>query len=107
MRSQFLQSPQLGGIGRRGKASIAPLAAYAAGGYVPPLVLDHVGDVYGVGGAVSSFGDTVTFARTSAASYFNASGVMQTAASGEARTAHHLYVDSAWSLRNARKLVMP
>ncbi len=97
MRSQFLQSPQLGGIGRRGKASIAPLAAYAAGGYVPPLVLDHVGDVYGVGGAVSSFGDTVTFARTSVASYFNASGVMQTAASGMARTGHHLYTDSTWT----------
>jgi hypothetical protein len=45
---------------------------------------------------MTSFSDIFSFARASAATYVDASGILQTAASGVARTGHHIYSGSAW-----------
>lgn len=69
---------------------------FSVNGAAPALVASfrkgifHSGDVHG-------FDNLFTFARASTATYFDHNGVLQTAASGEARTAHHKWDGSAWT----------
>ena len=45
---------------------------------------------------MSALSDIATFARTGTATYVDSDGVLQTAATGVPRTAHHLWDGSAW-----------
>lgn len=74
---------------RRRRAGGGPrLSSYAANGTSPDLVADFKAGKY-LGG-LSSFGD-LTFSRSGAARYMDASGIAQSAADGVARTGHHIY----------------
>ena len=67
--------------------------AYNVAGFRPPLVMDPKRDKYIANGAVTTFADATEFTRASSATFMDANGVLQTAATGVARTAHHFYKD--------------
>lgn len=72
------------------------LIPYKVGRFAPPLVADFVEGYYRVDGADTTFGDMFTFARASAGTYMDSSGVLQTASSGVARVGHHVYESGSW-----------
>ena len=78
------------GIGVSGQAGGF---SYAEGGFVPPYVLDFERATYVANSAYTTLDDATTFARTGTATYLDSSGVMQTAADGEARDQAYAYVD--------------
>jgi hypothetical protein len=81
---------------KNGGSVLAYTAAYAANSIDPELVADFASDFYAQDSAASTFGDLLTFSRASSATYVDSSGVLQTASSGVARTAHHKWNGSAW-----------
>ena len=81
---------------RRASSFGGSLLAYAANSITPQLVADFKGGVYGKNSGLSTFGDVLNHARSSAATYVDSAGLLQTAASGVARENHHVYNGSAW-----------
>ena len=61
---------------------------YKAGGINPTLALQFDKQRYAANGAAKSFSDILTFTRSTTATYFDASGVMQTAAIDAPRFDH-------------------
>jgi len=57
----------------------------------PELVADFPNTYYRKSSADSAFSGLFTFARGSTATYVDSSGILQTATSGTARTAHHVW----------------
>jgi hypothetical protein len=69
--------------------------AYAANGITPPLIAAFDAGVYAKAGAASTFEDSYTFSRLSAATYTDASGVLQEALAGVARVENHIWDGAA------------
>lgn len=65
-------------------------------GNKPKTVANFARNYYRANGVTTTFADMFTFTRPSSATYFDASGNLQTAASGVARTAAHVWDGSAW-----------
>lgn len=82
--------------GTSGGGVADPYAAYAANGFTPAVIADFTTETYRDAASNTAFADMFTFARASTATYVDSSGVLQTASSGTARLASHLWNGSAW-----------
>lgn len=70
---------------------------YSVLGFEPLFVADFDSENYRVQGASTPvFSNAITHTRASTATYVDANGVLQTAASGVPRIGHHVYNGSAW-----------
>jgi hypothetical protein len=74
----------------------ALISPYAILGFEPPLVLDFDAAFYRVGGSSTDLVSAATHTRSSAATYVDASGILQTAGVNVPRVGHHIYNGSVW-----------
>jgi len=65
-------------------------------GVSPPLVADFSRNYFRALGSTVAFSGLITFARASTATYFDADGALQTAASGSPRLASYEWIDGRW-----------
>jgi len=66
---------------------------YAILGFRAPVVFDFANSYFRANNFPDTFADATEFSRASSATFMDASGVLQTAATNVARTAHHFYKD--------------
>jgi len=75
---------------------IIPTRSYGVLGFFPEFVMDFDDERYFVKKRPSSFSDAITHTRASTATYVDADGILQTAATNVPRVGHHVWNGSAW-----------
>lgn len=76
---------------------------YSLNGVDFDAVADFRNSYFRVGGSETTFASMFTFSRASTATYIDSSGTIQTAASGVARVANHVWNGSSWVSRGMLK----